>query len=254
MNWCGAPPHPIWISNMISKQLWKSTVGKKMVMAVSGIFLMLFLVGHLGGNLALFLPDNGTVFNRYARMLAELGIWLYVIEAVLLLFFLFHVVAAFNVYASKKRARAGSYAMTVSKGGPSKLTVSSRSMLATGIALLIFIPLHIWMFKFNMGREYPTTVVDGEEIENVYLVVVSAFQNPRIALGYSAVMLLLGLHLRHGFWSALQSLGAMSPRWTPVIYTVGLIFAVLLAGGFLVLPLYFFFFGDVPAPGTGGGM
>ncbi len=236
------------------KNIWQSTVGKKVVMAVSGIFLMLFLIGHLAGNLTMLAPDEGSTFNMYAHKLESMGVFLYVIEAGLLAVFLFHVIAAFQVYMSKKRAAAGGYAVTASKGGPSKLTVASRSMIVTGIILLIFIPLHIWMFKFNAGQEFTYTEIEGEKVKDLYLVVVESFKNPWVAFGYTAVMLMLGLHLRHGFWSALQSLGAMSPRWTPVIYATGFVFAALLAVGFLLLPVYFFFFGEVPAAGAGGEM
>jgi succinate dehydrogenase / fumarate reductase, cytochrome b subunit len=119
-------------------------------------------------------------------------------------------------------------------------------MIYTGIVLLIFIPAHIWMFKFNAGNEFTYVEANGKEMKNLYAVVVDAFQNPAIVFGYTAVMLFLGFHLRHGFWSALQSLGTMCPKGSPLIYTAGLIFAVLLAGGFLVLPLYFYFVGGTP--------
>jgi succinate dehydrogenase / fumarate reductase, cytochrome b subunit len=223
--------------------LWRSTVGKKVVMALSGIGLMLFLVVHLAGNLTLFLPDGGKAFNLYAYTLESLGPLLYMAEAGLLAIFLFHVIAAFQVYYSKKRARSGRYAVEASKGGPSKLTISSKSMIITGIVLLLFIPGHIWLFKYNSGAPHPMVEVDGKQVKNLYQVVSDSFQQPAIAFWYTAVMLLLGFHLRHGFWSALQSLGAMTPRLTPAIYAGGLIFALLLAGGFLVLPLYFFFTG-----------
>ena len=236
---------------MSLKALWQSTVGKKVVMSVTGIALMLFLIVHLAGNLTLFIPDGGKVFNNYAYTLKSLVPFIYFIEAGLLAVFVFHIVAAFQVHLSKKRARAGSYATVASKGGPSKMSVASRSMIITGIVLLIFIPGHIWLFKFNAGAPLPTVEVDGKEIKNVYEIVVSSFMKPQIAFWYTAVMLFLGFHLRHGFWSALQSLGAMNPRFTPVIYMAGLVFAILLAGGFLVIPLYFFFFGETLLAGGG---
>ncbi len=236
------------------KNYLNSTIGKKVVMAVSGILLMLFLIVHLAGNLTMFFPDGGALFNQYAHKLESMGILLYVAEAGLLAIFLFHVVAAFQVHLSKKRARGESYAVVASKGGPSKMTVASRSMIITGIILLLFIPAHIWMFKFNAGEAHPMTVVNGEEVKDLYLIVVEAFKRPTVVFGYTAVMLLLGLHLRHGFWSALQSLGAMNPKWTPAIYAAGLVFAILLAGGFLLLPLYFYFFGELPIREAGGVM
>ncbi len=217
----------------------RSTVGKKVIMAVSGIFLMLFLIVHLGGNLTMFAGSD--LFNSYAHHLEGLGPLLWVAEAGLLAIFLFHVISAFQVVAEKKRARTDRYAVTASKGGPSKVTAASKSMIYTGIILLLFIPAHIWMFKFNGGEPHPVTEVHGTEMKDLYASVAEAFANPVVAFGYAAVMFLLGMHLRHGFWSSLQSLGAMAPKCSPLIYTVGFIFALLLAGGFLVLPLYFYF-------------
>ena len=226
---------------MSTSKPFKSTIGRKVIMAISGIFLMLFIVVHLGGNLTLFVSPE--LFNSYAHHLESLGPLLYVAEAGLLALFLFHVITAFLVHAEKKRARPERYDVVASKGGPSKNSVASRSMIYTGIILLLFIPAHIWMFKFNAGQEFTYNEVEGEKIKDLYSVVAEAFRNPYIAFGYAAVMLLLGLHLRHGFWSALQSLGAMCPRASKFIYSAGLVFAVLMAGGFFVLPLYFFFTG-----------
>lgn len=200
---------------------------------------MLFLIVHLGGNLTMFISAD--LFNSYAHHLEALGPLLYVAEAGLLAIFLFHVVSAFQVVAEKKRARPDGYEVTASKKGPSKMTVASKSMIYTGIILLIFIPAHIWMFKFNAGNAFDYVDIHGKDMKDLFQVVANAFSNPFVAFGYAAVMLLLGLHLRHGFWSSLQSLGAMSPKLSPLIYTVGLIFAILVAGGFLILPLYMYF-------------
>lgn len=223
---------------MSMSSLIRSTVGRKVVMAVSGIFLMLFLIVHLGGNLTLFVDAD--LFNRYAHQLESYGALLYVAEAGLLVVFLFHVITAFLVHAEKRRARPEHYEVAASKEGPSRNTVASRSMIYTGIILLLFIPAHIWMFKFNAGSPHPLVELDGETVKNLYQVVAEKFSNPAIAFGYAAVMLLLGFHLRHGFWSALQSLGAMCPKGSPLIYAGGLLFALAVAGGFLVLPLYFY--------------
>lgn len=234
---------------MTTTQPFKSTIGRKVIMAISGICLMLFIVVHLGGNLTLFVSPE--LFNNYAHKLESLGPLLYVAEAGLLAIFLFHVITAFLVHAEKKRARPDRYDVVASKGGPSKSTVASRSMIYTGIILLLFIPAHIWMFKFNAGQPFEYSQVDDAKVKDLYSVVATAFKNPYIAFGYAAVMLLLGMHLRHGFWSALQSLGAMCPRGSAFIYTAGLVFAVLMAGGFLVLPLWFYFCGGSCAM-TGG--
>lgn len=224
-----------------------SSVGKKVLMALSGIALMLFLIVHLGGNLTLFAGREGALFNSYAHHLESLGPLLYVAEAGLLAIFLLHVFTAFGVTLDKKRARPDGYAVTASKGGNSKLTAASKSMIYTGIILLLFIPLHIWMFKFNAGRGFTFVDLHGKEAKDLYLVVLYAFKDPAKAWAYAIVMFLLGFHLRHGFWSSLQSLGAMSPKLSPVVYAVGLVFAVLMAAGFLALPLYLLYFGPDPA-------
>lgn len=225
----------------------RSSVGKKAVMAVSGIALMLFLVVHLGGNLTLFACDGGKLFNSYAHHLESVGPLLVVAEAGLLAIFLFHVISAFSVYVEKLRARPDGYAVVDSKGGPSRKTLASRSMIFTGILVLLFLPLHVWMFKFNQGRDFTALDLHGQQVKDLYLVVLYAFKDPAKAWAYAAVMFLLGFHLRHGFWSSLQSLGAMSPKLSPAVYSIGLVFAVLMAGGFLVLPLYLLYFGPDPA-------
>ncbi|HMP73511.1 MAG TPA: succinate dehydrogenase cytochrome b subunit [Kiritimatiellia bacterium] len=233
---------------------FKTTVGRKVIMAVSGILLMLFLIVHLAGNLTLFVPDGGEMFNKYAYTLESLGPLLYLAEAGLLAIFLFHIITAFQVHYEKKKARTDRYAVEASKGGPSKKTIASRSMIITGIILLVFIPLHIWMFKYNAGEPYPKVMVDETEMKDIYGAVYGAFKRPGVVAFYTTVMFLLGFHLRHGFWSALQSLGAMNPRWTPLVYAGGFVFALLLAGGFLILPLYFYFFVEVPVAVSGGAM
>ncbi len=222
---------------------WRSTVGRKFIMAFSGIALMIYLVIHLAGNLMLFIPDGGRTFNYYSYLLHQMGPVLNVFRVLLAAAFLFHIITAINVYVQNRRGRSTRYAVYASKGGPSKLSASSRYMATTGLILLIFVPIHVWMFTLG---PYYETVQNGVVLRDLYRVVVPSFKNPWIAGGYVVTMALLWMHLRHGFWSALQSLGALRPRWTHAIYTLGLAFSILLAGGFLILPLHVLFF--VPYP------
>lgn len=217
----------------------KSTVGRKALMALSGIALMLFLIVHLAGNLTLFVSPE--LFNSYAHHLESLTLVVYGAEAGLLAIVVYHVVTAIQIQLGKNDARGSKYAVVATKGGPSKQTLASRSMIVTGIVLLVFIPLHVWMFKFNWGDGHALTELHGAKIKDLYATVAAHFKSPGWTFGYVAVMLLLGMHLRHGFWSSLQSLGAMSPKCSPLIYAGGLIFAALMAGGFLILPIYIFF-------------
>jgi succinate dehydrogenase / fumarate reductase cytochrome b subunit len=120
-------------------------------------------------------------------------------------------------------------------------------MLITGLIILLFVPFHIWMFSMNQGAPHATIVQDGVEMKDVYLSVVKGFSDPVKAWLYVGVMALLGFHLRHGFWSAFQSLGALNVKYTPVAYAGGLVFALLMAVGFLILPLYILYFGPDPS-------
>lgn len=234
---------------MNKPKFWKSTVGRKVLAAVTGMMLMAFIVIHLAGNLTLFVPDEGALFNSYAHHLEKLGPLLYAAEIGLILAFLAHIVMAVSVRKSQLDARPERYSVYASKKGPSKQTLSSRSMLVTGILLLLFIPLHVWMFKYNQWQEMPMVDLGGEQVKDLYLVVLSSFKTPAKAWAYVAVMLMLGLHLRHGFWSSFQSLGALAPKWVPAFYAAGLVIAVVLAAGFIAMPLYLLYFVD-SAPDT----
>lgn len=113
-------------------------------------------------------------------------------------------------------------------------------MIITGIILMVFLVIHLWSFKF--GTYYETTL-DGKPVRDLARLVTEKFQSPFYTFGYVAIVLLLALHLRHGVWSALQSLGATNPRLTPLIYSIGAIIGLLIAIGFFVLPLWIFFTG-----------
>jgi len=217
-------------------KFYASTVGRKFITGLAGILLVGFLVVHLGGNLTMLV--GGGLFNNYTHHLESLGVLLYIVEIILLGIFVVHIVTALLMQLEKRRARPKGYAVNASKGGPSRKTLASRSMIVTGLVLLVFLPVHIWMFKFNQGRPSPSVMHDGKEIRDLYSIVVAAFQHPAIAWGYAGVMFLLGFHLRHGFWSALQSMGALNRRLLPVVYALGLVVAILLAGGFILLPLW----------------
>lgn len=212
-----------------------SQIGKKLLTGVTGLGLCLFVLGHLLGNLQLFI--GAEPFNLYTHKLESLGPILYVIELVVLVGFLLHAGLGVSIYLKKKKAKPVGYALQKSAGAPSKQTVSSRSMMITGSFILLFTIFHVATFKF--GAYYPT-MINGIEMRDLHKLVIEKFSNPLYAFGYSAVMVLLGLHLRHGFWSAFQSLGAMNKKYTNAIYTFGIVFAVLVALGFFVLPIWIF--------------
>lgn len=222
---------------------WQTTVGKKVIMGLSGLLLIGYLMIHLAANLLVFAGDGGRLLNLYAHTLHQLGPILVVLRILLATLFISHIVSGIRVVIQNRRARSSRYAMSASKGGPSKMTPASRWMAITGLILLVFVPSHVWMFSLG---PYYETVIDGVAMRDLYRLVVERFKDPAIAFSYAAVMFFLCLHLAHGFWSALQSLGALNRRWMPVAYTVGVVLAILLATGFFILPLYTYFF--VPWP------
>ena len=111
-------------------------------------------------------------------------------------------------------------------------------MLVTGLILAIFLAIHLSSFKY--GAYYETTV-DGIVMRDLARLMREKFQDPIYAFGYPAVVLLLAVHLRHGIWSAFQSLGATRPSFTPVIYTIGGILGIGIAVGFLMVPVSIYF-------------
>lgn len=219
--------------------IFDSTVGRKYVMGLSGLALVAFIIVHLAGNLTLFFGPEA--FNSYVLKLESLGPLIRLAELGLMAVFVFHIIFAFSVTAQNRSARKSRYAVKGNAGKPSRKSLASQSMIYTGGVLLIFLVAHVWMFRFQTRVNPEHVIIHGSEVINLYKPVVQAFKQPPIVIIYTAVMLFLGMHIRHGFWSAFQSLGAWHPRYTPVIYTLGVFLAVVLALGFLVLPGWVYF-------------
>lgn len=244
------------------KYIIGSTVGKKFLMAITGLALSLFLVGHLVGNLQLLLP-HGEHFNRYAHFLTGLGELLLLVEAGLLAAFLIHIAFAWQTWSISKAARGSeAYMVEQTKGGDSKANFASKNMLVFGMILLVFVVVHLLHFKFGAfdsdPREvvYPRTVavtadaahgaahgatseyVGGVEMRDLHYLVVKDFKNPLWVLFYTACMVALGFHLRHGLWSMFQSIGAMPRKYSTPLYCIGGLIALALAAGFIFLPFF----------------
>lgn len=220
-----------------------ASVGRKLVTGLTGLGLIAFLVIHLLGNLTIF--GGAHMFNAYAHELESLGPYLYVMEFGLLGLFIFHIFFAIAVTFQNKGARKSRYVNSQNAGKPSRKSLSSQTMIYTGIVLLVFLVAHVIMFKFGKYytfMEHGSAVTSqGHELRDLYRLVHESFKNIWITSGYVGVMILLGVHVRHGFWSAFQSLGAYHPRYTPLLYTLGLLVALVFAVGFLVLPIYLYF-------------
>ena len=215
-----------------------SSLGKKIFMGFSGLMLCGFIVVHLIGNLTLLLPDKDP-FNKYANFLtSEVGNVIYVAEFLLASIFIIHFIYGIVVTIDNWRARPQNYKVVKGAKHTSKKSLASRTMIYTGIMVIIFLVWHLLHFKF--GEMITYTTFDGKVIRDLYILVYQFFGNIINVTLYIAVMALLGFHLSHGFWSAFQSLGLNGKRFTPFVYGLAVIFGLVMAIGFIVLPVWIF--------------
>ena len=211
--------------------LWDSSVGKKIVMAVSGLVLYGFVIGHMIGNLKVYFGP--AAFNHYAEGLRTFGepffargqvLWL--VRSVLLAAVLIHIVAAIQLTLKSKRARRRGY----KKFDGLEFSYASRAMFWGGIALIAFVVFHLLDLTF--GTVNPA-FVHG----NAYHNFVTTFQRVPVSIAYIAFMIPLGLHLYHGFWSMLQTLGANNPRYNRVRRPIAAVLAWLIVLGNISFPV-----------------
>ncbi|MHB2019464.1 MAG: succinate dehydrogenase cytochrome b subunit [Candidatus Xenobia bacterium] len=215
-----------------------SSVGKKVLSGLTGVGLVGFIIVHLIGNLLLFMGADS--FNNYAHFLETVGhgFLLPVAEIGLVLLFAVHIVSGLVVARDKAAARPTAYAYTANAGHTSKKTWSSRSMIGTGLLLLVFLVIHILQFRAtHLGWSFDA----NEPVFDLFARVQDVFGNFGWAAYYMVMMVLLGVHLRHGFWSMFQSLGLNNLRTQPVLFTLGVVLGGVVAIGFLILPLFIFY-------------
>jgi succinate dehydrogenase / fumarate reductase cytochrome b subunit len=198
-----------------------SSVGKKLMMALTGLAFIGFLAAHLAGNLTIY--GGKGAFNDYAEKLQSLGPLLHLFRAGLIAFALVHILTGLYLFLLNRRARPVGYRVQASAGGR---TLSSRTMPYTGIVILAFVVYHL--FHFTFVDKSATTVFD---------MVAAAFNRPATMLLYAALMIVVALHVRHGFWSAFQTFGVNHPKWMPVVTTASIAAGVVVALGFGLLPL-----------------
>jgi succinate dehydrogenase / fumarate reductase cytochrome b subunit len=205
---------------------WASTVGKKIVMAVTGIILFAFVIGHLLGNLQVF--EGPAKLNAYGAFLHSIGEFLWPVRIVLLIAVTLHIVATVQLALRKKRARPIEY--SVKKAIAS--SYASRTMYWSGpivLAFIIFHLLHLTAGYIHPGAAY----IEGDVYHNV----VSGFQVWWVSLSYIVAVSLLGLHLRHGLWSMFQTLGIHQPQYTLRFKKAAMVIALLITLGYISIPI-----------------
>jgi succinate dehydrogenase / fumarate reductase, cytochrome b subunit len=212
---------------------YSSSVAEKLLIALTGLALFLYLVVHLIGNSLLFLGPS--TFNGYAHVLISNPL-IIPVELGLAAIFVLHVWKTVAMWWHNRGARPEPYYKKRWAGGASRKSLASSTMIYTGSLIALFVILHVRAFKYG-----PAAELDGTR--DLYGLVFGFFRSPLNVTFYEICLALLGFHLWHGFSSAFESLGGDEPRYTPKVLLLGKVLAIVLAGGFFFIPLWAFFVG-----------
>ena len=213
-----------------SIRFYEATIGKKLVMAVTGFMLFGFVIGHLIGNLQIYLPageDGVYPIDHYAVALRGLGAGLWVVRGVLLLAVILHITAGVQLWLANRAARPQGYA----KAGWVEASFAARNMILTGLAAGAFIVYHLLDLTFGVAH------AGSFEHLRVHDNMISGFSHPGPAIAYIAAMAFLGLHLSHGIWSVFQSAGLNHPRYMPLIKKLALAATIFIVAGNISIPV-----------------
>lgn len=212
-------------------RFYEAPIGKKTVMAVTGLILFGYVVGHLLGNLQIYSSDHDQI-NRYAAFLHDpsRASLLWAVRGLLLLSVVLHIVASVQLWAQNRAARPYAYA----KKDNVPAAYAARTMIWSGPIIAAFVVFHV--LHLTTGSVLPLQEL-GPNQPNVRANVINGFQHPAIAGFYILAMLLLCLHLYHGVWSMFQSVGVSHPRYTPVLKRFAAVCAILIAIGNISIPV-----------------
>ena len=218
-------------------KLLSSSIGRKLLMALTGLFLVLFLVIHLIGNLQLLKHDNGQAFNVYAKFMTTNPL-IVTISYVNYACILVHIIWALLLTVKNRQARGGQGYAIVNNSSP----WTSRNMGILGTFILIFLVIHLRGFWYEMHwGGIPTVNYDGEEVKDLYATVDAAYSQAWYVGVYVFSMLILAFHLWHGFMSSFQTLGLNHKKYNPAIAFVGKAFAIIVPALFALIPILMFF-------------
>lgn len=221
-------------------QFLSSSIGRKLIMSLTGLFLIVFLLIHLLGNFQLLANDGGESFNLYAKFMTSNPL-IKTTSYGLYFFILLHAIQGILLVQKNRAARGPvGYAVKVTPAVNTNGNIASR-MGALGVIILVFILLHMYQFwlQMKMGA-VPMVTYDDVQVKDLYTLVVQAFANPLYVVVYVVSMGVIGLHLWHGFQSAFQTLGLNHPKYTPLIQGFGKAYSILIPLGFAIIPILMF--------------
>lgn len=219
--------------------IFSSSIGRKLIMSITGLFLLIFLLVHLTVNLMLLVGD-GSQFNIAAHFMGTNPV-IEIVEPILAAGFIIHILYASIITLMNRRARPIGYSKTDSNPLSSW---SSKNMYILGATILTFLVIHISNFYWQIAfGKLPTINVENTIMDDTYLLVSSLFINYWwYDLIYIAGAVFLGLHLSHGFWAAFQTLGWNNKLWIKRLEVIAYVYAIIIGGGFAIIPIYFLIF------------
>ena len=209
-----------------------SSIGRKIVMGITGLLMIGFLIAHMSANL--LVVTNKEAYNHYSETLIKNPL-IYLAEAALIAFFAAHVVSGILVYLRNRAARPLPYALKSRADNTSRKSLASSTMIFSGIVMLVFVPLHIITFKFGPYYDW----AGHEGARDLHRLVIEVFHKPGYVLGYVVSLSILGAHAWHGFGSAFESLGVSYRPW---LGGLGRALAVVITAGFVLVPIYVYLF------------
>ncbi|MEK6774813.1 MAG: succinate dehydrogenase cytochrome b subunit [Bdellovibrionota bacterium] len=209
----------------------RSSVGKKYLMGITGLIWAGFVFVHMAGNMLLLVDAN--LYNVYGNSIVSNKPLLFGTEIILLLALITHVFCAISLTAGNRCSRGRSY--QINPNGEKSASIGSTWMLVQGSIILVFIILHLITFKY--GTHYDVTV-NGVQMRDLARLINEVFHEPGYVAWYLVALVFLGIHLTHGVRSVFQSFGLLHPGYQRTIHYAGVIYAIVVAGGFISQPLY----------------
>lgn len=214
--------------------LIQSSVGKKYLMGLSGLVWLGFIFGHMAGNMTILVSPD--LYNSYGHAIVSNKILLYGTEVVILLALMTHVICAILLTRENRKARGSSrYEMT--PNGAKAPAFASQWMAVHGSIILVFIISHLITFKY--GAHYETNV-GGVAMRDLARLIQEVFSSAGAVAWYLVALVVLGFHLTHGVRSIFQSFGLLHPAYQPIIQKAGIVYSVVVAGGFISQPVFVF--------------
>jgi succinate dehydrogenase / fumarate reductase cytochrome b subunit len=217
---------------------FSSSIGKKIIMAAAGLFLVLFLLVHLGINSLLIFFEERDNFNLAAHFLGT-NLVITVFEAFLFAGFLLNIIYGLILQVQNWISRPKGY----SKTNYSQTSFFSKFMIHTAVIIFVFLAIHLsdFYFKAKFFGEVEDVMINGKLYHDLGELVVAKFQIPGFIIFYIASFLFLGFHLLHGFQSAFQTMGIDNKTYTPVIKRIGNIYTFVVVAGFTAIPIVLYF-------------